>query len=551
MYFQPYVAFLILLEQFLFSSDRSSLTRTEIPTPEEFELGVEETVEETYPLGPVILMVFLLAVAIDWTVGRYWRHPYRQRIGWAHRVTFMIFMALIYTHHASLESNEEGPVYEDIDHDEETEENVPFYLLVLLVFICGSAIDWYFRCTTKGHPGERIYTHHASLGLHEEGSVYEETDDDEDEESKGSFPFYLIALLVFIFGLPIAWYFSSAIRGHPGEGSLGEQNNLSVFVATWNMNGKKDLPERLDDLLFPSGAESAQDLYVIGVQEGCPYRQEWEQRLQRTLGPRYVSLHSATHGVLYLSLFLRRDLVGFCSKVESATVNTRFFPMIKTKGAVAASFTFNGTSFLFINAHFAAGDSNVKKRVQNYRKIIKELRLPRNIPDPNPDTDDVTAQFDQVFWFGDLNFRLSKSRGEVDSILENLPENDMSPLLQYDQLAAELAKGSIFQGFKEAQIHFRPTYKFNIGSDDYDTSKKRRAPSYTDRVMYRSRHEGHIQVLKYGSCPLMRQSDHKPVFGLFRVRIRPGSDNSLDIWHRRVGGANTWKTNGLIFGTGG
>uniref|UniRef100_A0A6I8QH48 Inositol polyphosphate-related phosphatase domain-containing protein n=1 Tax=Xenopus tropicalis TaxID=8364 RepID=A0A6I8QH48_XENTR len=284
--------------------------------------------------------------------------------------------------------------------------------------------------------------------------------------------------------------------------------NLKIFTATWNMNGKKDLPERLDDFLFPLGTESAQDLYVIGVQEGCPYRQEWESRLQRTLGHRYVLLHSAAHGVLYLSLFIRRNLIWFCSEVECATVTTRFFPMIKTKGAVAASFTFFGTSFLFINSHFAAGDSKLKKRIQNYKKIIKDLH-----------------RFDEVFWFGDFNFRLSKSRSEVDSILENLPENDMRSLLQYDQLSEEVTKGSIFKGFKEAEIQFRPTYKFDIGSDDYDTSKKQRAPSYTDRVMYKSRNQDDIHVLKYGSCTLMRQSDHKPVFGLFRVKVRPRPDN--------------------------
>jgi hypothetical protein len=44
-----------------------------------------------------------------------------------------------------------------------------------------------------------------------------------------------------------------------------------------------------------------------------PCRREWETRLQETLGPRYVLLSSAAHGVLYMSLFIRRDLIWFCS----------------------------------------------------------------------------------------------------------------------------------------------------------------------------------------------------------------------------------------------
>ena len=42
-------------------------------------------------------------------------------------------------------------------------------------------------------------------------------------------------------------------------------------------------------------------------------RREWEVKLQETLGPQHVLFHSAVHGVLYLSIFLRRDLAWFCS----------------------------------------------------------------------------------------------------------------------------------------------------------------------------------------------------------------------------------------------
>lgn len=41
--------------------------------------------------------------------------------------------------------------------------------------------------------------------------------------------------------------------------------------------------------------------------------------------------------------------------------------------------------------------------------------------------------------------------------------------------------GSIFKGFQEADIHFRPSYKFDIGKDSYDTTSKQRTPSYTVR----------------------------------------------------------------------
>ncbi|XP_067263080.1 phosphatidylinositol polyphosphate 5-phosphatase type IV [Chanodichthys erythropterus] len=306
------------------------------------------------------------------------------------------------------------------------------------------------------------------------------------------------------------------------------ERRLGIYVATWNMQGEKGLPYNLDDLLLPTDTDFAQDVYIIGVQEGCPDRREWEIRLQETLGPYYVMLYAAAHGVLYLTMFVRRDLIWFCSEVEHATVTTRIISQIKTKGAVGICFTFFGTSFLFITSHFTSGDSKIYDRILDYNKIIEALALPRNLPDTNPyrsTTCDVTTRFDEVFWFGDFNFRLNKARVEVEAILNQCIGADMSPLLQHDQLLREMKEGSIFKGFQEASIHFAPTYKYDIGCDVYDTTTKQRTPSYTDRILYRNRQADDIKVIKYTSCSSIKTSDHRPVIGMFQVKLRPGRDN--------------------------
>ncbi|XP_069465684.1 phosphatidylinositol polyphosphate 5-phosphatase type IV isoform X2 [Ambystoma mexicanum] len=306
------------------------------------------------------------------------------------------------------------------------------------------------------------------------------------------------------------------------------ERRIGLFVATWNMQGKKDLPDNLEDFLFPLDADLAQDMYVIGVQEGCPDRREWEVRLQETLGPHYVLLFSNAHGVLYLSVFIRRDLMWFCSEVEYATVTTRMVSQIKTKGALGVCFTFFGTSFLFITSHFTSGDRKVYERILDYNKIIEALSLPRGIPDTNPyrsSSSDVTTRFDAVFWFGDFNFRLNMDRRAVNSMIECCLGNDVSDLLQYDQLIEEMKEDCIFKGFKEGTINFLPTYKFDVGCDDYDTTSKQRTPSYTDRILYRSRQKDDINVSKYASCSMLKTSDHRPVFALFQVKVRPGRDN--------------------------
>ncbi|PNI68553.1 INPP5E isoform 2 [Pan troglodytes] len=321
---------------------------------------------------------------------------------------------------------------------------------------------------------------------------------------------------------------SGALLGADELARYFPDRNVALFVATWNMQGQKELPPSLDEFLLPAEADYAQDLYVIGVQEGCSDRREWETRLQETLGPHYVLLSSAAHGVLYMSLFIRRDLIWFCSEVECSTVTTRIVSQIKTKGALGISFTFFGTSFLFITSHFTSGDGKVAERLLDYTRTVQALALPRNVPDTNPyrsSAADVTTRFDEVFWFGDFNFRLSGGRTVVDALLCQGLVVDVPALLQHDQLIREMRKGSIFKGFQEPDIHFLPSYKFDIGKDTYDSTSKQRTPSYTDRVLYRSRHKGDICPVSYSSCPGIKTSDHRPVYGLFRVKVRPGRDN--------------------------
>lgn len=55
---------------------------------------------------------------------------------------------------------------------------------------------------------------------------------------------------------------------------------------------------------------------------------------------------------------------------------------------------------------------------------------------------DVTTRFDEVFWFGDFNFRLSKDRVGVEALLNQNQGVDMGPLLHHDQLSKEMKDGT-------------------------------------------------------------------------------------------------------------
>lgn len=71
-----------------------------------------------------------------------------------------------------------------------------------------------------------------------------------------------------------------------------------------------------------------------------------------------------------------------------------------------------------------------------------------------------------------MNYRVDTTNRVLVDVL--LQKNMLEVLLANDQLNRARAAGEAFQGFVEGDIRFRPTYKFDAESDQYDTSKKRR-----------------------------------------------------------------------------
>lgn len=116
---------------------------------------------------------------------------------------------------------------------------------------------------------------------------------------------------------------------------------------------------------------------------------------------------------------------------------------------------------------------------------------------------------------GDLNYRLDLSREEVELGLCE-PSTGKRALLEHDQLMHARASGAAFSGFTEGVIRFDPTFKFDKKSAVYDTSKKRRVPAWTDRILFKR--APHVDLLEYSSIEGSRGSDHRPVFAKFRVR---------------------------------
>jgi hypothetical protein len=73
--------------------------------------------------------------------------------------------------------------------------------------------------------------------------------------------------------------------------------------------------------------------------------------------------------------------------------------------------------------------------------------------------------------------------------------------------------------FTEPPLHFRPTYKLDVGSvEQYDTGSKRRIPAWTDRILFVARPD-HLQCIAYNADTSITTSDHKPVYASFVVQV--------------------------------
>ena len=88
-----------------------------------------------------------------------------------------------------------------------------------------------------------------------------------------------------------------------------------------------------------------------------------------------------------------------------------------------------------------------------------------------------------VFYSGDLNYRIDCNITEVKKMVR---KSQLSTLLRFDQLNAERSIGAVFKdpGWTEGAIRFMPTYKYDLGTNEFDTSEKQRTPAWCDRVLW-------------------------------------------------------------------
>ncbi|KAM9847210.1 synaptojanin-1 [Aulostomus maculatus] len=341
---------------------------------------------------------------------------------------------------------------------------------------------------------------------------------------------------------------------------------IRVCVGTWNVNGGKqfrsiafrnqtlndwllDAPKKAGHPEFQDSKANPIDIFAIGFEEmvelnagnivsaSTTNQKLWAAELQKNISRdhKYVLLASEQLVGVCLFVFIRPQHAPFIRDVAVDTVKTGMGGATGNKGGVAIRLLFHTTSICFVCSHFAAGQSQVKERNDDYSEITRRLSFPMGR---------LLYSHDYVFWCGDFNYRINLPNEEVKELIK---QQNWDALTAGDQLFEQKNAGLVFRGFIEGKLDFAPTYKYDLFSEDYDTSEKCRTPAWTDRILWKRRkwnfdktaeemnvvgaastsgeseddpdHPWTPGSLKYYGRAELKTSDHRPVVAVMDVDI--------------------------------
>ncbi|RHN63129.1 putative inositol-polyphosphate 5-phosphatase [Medicago truncatula] len=232
--------------------------------------------------------------------------------------------------------------------------------------------------------------------------------------------------------------------------------------------------------------------------------------------PKYVRIVSKQMVGIYVSVWVQRKLRRHVHHLKVSPVGVGLMGYMGNKGSVSVSMSVFQSRMCFVCSHLASGqkDGAEQRRNSDVHEILQRTRFSSVFDTDQPRT---IPSHDQIFWFGDLNYRINMSDGEVR---KRVALKKWDELMNYDQLSNELCRGHVFEGWKEGLINFPPTYKYEVNSDKYvgeDTQEgeKKRSPAWCDRILWLGKG---IKQLKYQSAE-NQLSDHRPVSSIFLVNV--------------------------------
>ena len=289
------------------------------------------------------------------------------------------------------------------------------------------------------------------------------------------------------------------------ENEFTTYSEVSVMIVTWNVDGFE--PSNSVDLtkdLLNIGENAPPDLMIFGFQEIVDLKsiknvmvpnnekliQTWQNFLLRQLRARfkenYLFISSKNLVGILLLVFANERIKDRITKVEYDSVKCGVMNKLGNKGAIIIRFRLDDTSLCFINCHLEAGHKKMNERVNNINDIHWKAFQKEGV---GKKKEEKIENMDYKFLFGDLNFRINMPNNEVRSALEAhqyaMGKKDvitgfelLKPLMEKDQLTMSKNNCEFLEKYQEGTLMFAPTYKYDVNTDIYDTSKKQRVPAW-------------------------------------------------------------------------
>lgn len=294
-------------------------------------------------------------------------------------------------------------------------------------------------------------------------------------------------------------------------------HSYKVQVFTWNIGNCT--PNQVHPSWFLDADSYDSDIIVIGLQEVLDLESTsqhalkllsngdelpdgahhtWKQYLEMLFVPNGFELVVMKPLVGLMScLFIKQELMPYVSDVSAYVARTGIGGTYGNKGGVVFGFTLTGMKWSLVNCHLAAGHSSFVQRNRDATYIMESSDI---------------LHSDVCFFFGDTNYRISAAREQAEQFVKY---HNWEALRSHDQLWSQIQQLPSFclARFQEGPLTFPPTYKYDTGTSLYDTSTKRRIPSWCDRILFRGKS---IVVDNYSDVQTTT-SDHKAVRGTFHV----------------------------------
>ncbi|NXY79800.1 PI5PA phosphatase, partial [Glareola pratincola] len=334
---------------------------------------------------------------------------------------------------------------------------------------------------------------------------------------------------------------------HPGPPSCPKPSPASsspaggITVVTWNV-GTAMPPNDVTSLLhLNTGETNDVDMIAIGLQEvnskinkrlkDALFTDQWSELFMDALSPFHFVLVSTVRmqGVILL-VFAKYYHLPFLQDIQTDCTRTGLGGYWGNKGGVSIRLSIFGHMVCFLNCHLPAHLEKAEQRKEDFATILHMQQFEGHAASGILD-------HDLVFWFGDLNFRIESL--DIRFVKYAIDSNILSQLWEKDQLNIAKSTWPVLSGFQEGPLNFPPTFKFDVGTNKYDSSAKKRKPAWTDRILWKikspsvglgaggrrpSRSVLSVSQLCYCSHMEYSISDHKPVAAIFAVQFASKAD---------------------------